>query len=540
MALRAKPWETVANTAYNVALQRIERARFQGKKHLDLTDLKALDRLPDGISSLTNLPVLYLSGTKVADLTPLAGLAGLQRLLFSDTRVSDLTPLAGLSNLQLLDFSGTLVTENLKLEVEPGVTLDGLALAQTPGLAPLAGLTRLQDLRFSRTRISDLTPLAGLTGLRILIFEGTRVTDLAPLARLTRLQVLMFDETQVADLTPLAGLSNLQNLHFSYCPNIADPILIELSKQDDPERTIETLRYLRERATKREEEVGASAPSVPSQSIAPLKFAYEGDILKALSSHGVSSDSDKARNRAREAYDALKEMVEEIHQNMASGNFPRVSQALAAYSRALGRDFEQFRQIALGIAAERLKAQAAVAHEFMPDDLAADLKGLTASHALFAQLFDEWQEFLKDIKKQEIDPAKAEAARPAAQGIIEAFRNSANIDPGVPKELGELEENLADGGAQVQEASQGFYRSLGNGLISVAMRARDEANKFTREVRANFRTEAAKKVAWAPFAVLWDTLIGSPHLTQLAAHLPDIVPWLEAFIDWWKHLPRGK
>ncbi len=62
---------------------------------------------------------LYLDGIAAADLTPLAGLTGLQTLSLDNTAVADLTPLAGLSGLQTLFLDNTAVAD----------------------LTPLAGLT---------------------------------------------------------------------------------------------------------------------------------------------------------------------------------------------------------------------------------------------------------------------------------------------------------------------------------------------------------------------------------------------------------------
>ena len=82
---------------------------------------------------------LYLDGVATADLTPLAGLAGLQVLSLDNTAVADLTPLAGLAGLS--------------------VSLDNTAVAD---LTPLAGLAGLRMLSLNNTAVTDLTPLAGL------------------------------------------------------------------------------------------------------------------------------------------------------------------------------------------------------------------------------------------------------------------------------------------------------------------------------------------------------------------------------------------
>lgn len=115
----------------------------------------------------------------------------LVRCNLSDNPISDVSPLAGLTGLQSLGLSGTKVSD----------------------LSPLAGLTGLQALNVSHTQVSDLSPLARLTGLQALDLRYTQVSDLLPLAGLTRLQTIYLNDTQVSSLSPLAGLRGLQTLH---------------------------------------------------------------------------------------------------------------------------------------------------------------------------------------------------------------------------------------------------------------------------------------------------------------------------------------
>ena len=62
--------------------------------------------------------MLWLSGTKVSDLTPLKELKGLEHLYLSDTAVSDLTPIKDLTGLQWLDLSGTAVSNEQVAELK--------------------------------------------------------------------------------------------------------------------------------------------------------------------------------------------------------------------------------------------------------------------------------------------------------------------------------------------------------------------------------------------------------------------------------------
>ena len=181
------PAGKVSGPAYAEAERRIAEARENGQKELDLE-----------IPGLTKIP-------------PLAGLTTLQSLNLMSTKVSDLSPLPGLTALQSLDLRSTQVSD----------------------LSPLAGLTALQSLNFTNTQVSDLSPLTGLNALQSLNLWDTQVSDLSPLAGLTA-------------LIEGARQSRYQGLSFANCP-LTDPALLEFARLDNPERTVKTIEYLRER-----------------------------------------------------------------------------------------------------------------------------------------------------------------------------------------------------------------------------------------------------------------------------------------------------
>ena len=176
--------------------------RIEGSKVSDLspiaglTQLKALDIdsidspsvIHDAkqLSRLVNLTFLALHG--VEDLTPLAGLPKLEQLFVSHSNIRDLSPLAGLVNLELIHMGGIRISD----------------------LSPLAGLTKLRHLYLPGGDISDLTPLAGLTGLEELYLFGNDVADISLLARLTDLKRLDLSRNDLSDVSPLAGLTNLK------------------------------------------------------------------------------------------------------------------------------------------------------------------------------------------------------------------------------------------------------------------------------------------------------------------------------------------
>ena len=92
---------------------------------------------------MTNLTLLYLTGNRLTDLTPLSGLANLTTLSLSFNSISDVTPLSGLANLTNLSLDRNRLTD----------------------LTPLSGLTRLDRLYLYTNSVSDISPLVANTGL---------------------------------------------------------------------------------------------------------------------------------------------------------------------------------------------------------------------------------------------------------------------------------------------------------------------------------------------------------------------------------------
>ena len=195
--------------ATNLSSIRIEGSRVSDLSPIaGLTQLKALDidfTDPPSIihdakqlSRLVNLTFLALHG--VEDLTPLAGLPKLEQLFVSHANIRDLSPLARLVNLELIHMSGALISD----------------------LSPLAGLTKLEHVYLPGGDISDLTPLAGLTELEELYLHHNSISDISPIAGLTNLKRLDLSRIDIlSDISPLATLSNLEWLSLRH-NNISD------------------------------------------------------------------------------------------------------------------------------------------------------------------------------------------------------------------------------------------------------------------------------------------------------------------------------
>ena len=169
-------------------------------KVLDIDSIDSPSVIHDAkqLSRLVNLTFLALHG--VEDLTPLAGLPKLEQLFVSHPNIRDLSPLAGLINLELI---------HLEL-----IHMSGALISD---LSPLAGLTKLEHVHLPGGDISDLTPLAGLTELEELHLHHNSISDISPIAGLTNLKRLDLSRIDVlSDISPLATLSNLEWLSLLY------------------------------------------------------------------------------------------------------------------------------------------------------------------------------------------------------------------------------------------------------------------------------------------------------------------------------------
>lgn len=189
-------------------------ADLAGLTNLSLCGNQISDLAP--LAGLSELEHLRLVANLISDLTPLAGLTGLSSLDLEQNQVSDLTPLAGLTGLPFLNLNHNEITDLTPLAGLTGLTWLELFDNRIVHLAPLAGLTGLESLDLSRNLITDLGPLAGLTNLGLLSVGQNQISDLTPLAALTNLGILTASQNQIADLTPLAAFANLGWLYLPH------------------------------------------------------------------------------------------------------------------------------------------------------------------------------------------------------------------------------------------------------------------------------------------------------------------------------------
>ena len=192
------------------------KARF-ARLYLDGTNVRDLSPLAG-----QPLKIVSLKRTPVTDLSPLADFA-LEELTIKEMDVTDLSflrraPLCDsleklfLDKLTVTDFSAVAACKALRV----------LSLYKSPitDLAPLRGLP-LRELYLASTPVKDLSDLAGMP-LETLFFDLTPATDLTPLLTLTSLKDVILPE-QAEHIEELRKLPNLQRVSFLYDAKTGGP-----------------------------------------------------------------------------------------------------------------------------------------------------------------------------------------------------------------------------------------------------------------------------------------------------------------------------
>ncbi|MEA2877438.1 MAG: hypothetical protein QOF14_2634 [Hyphomicrobiales bacterium] len=222
---------TDSEAANREAAQRVAQARTAGEPSLYLGELGDLTILPSfaGLSSLTGLNFAW---TRISSLPPLTDVPKLKYLNLCGTEIKDLSFLVNQSELEILILWGTPVAD----------------------ISMLRDLTALKVIDLEGTLVSDLTPLSRLKNLQRLDIRNSRISDLSPLSNLPMLTHLRVSDTRVTDLSPVINLRGLRvgassdryfgGLSFVGCP-IKDEELLSFAKDPNPNRTRETISYLR-------------------------------------------------------------------------------------------------------------------------------------------------------------------------------------------------------------------------------------------------------------------------------------------------------
>ena len=161
-------------------------------------------------------------GRQITTLEPLTKLKALRSLVLDDFVVRDMTPLAGLTGLEYIDIDCDFVMPDLKWM--SGMTkLNNIRIEnhgyQGGSLTSFEGLPNLpiKQIYFngSGIKITDLTPLVNaMPNLQKLNLQNISLTDLTPLTKLANLSELYLYGAKLGDFTPLAKCAKLRILEY--------------------------------------------------------------------------------------------------------------------------------------------------------------------------------------------------------------------------------------------------------------------------------------------------------------------------------------
>ncbi len=165
--------------------------------NLDLSSTRITDAGLAHLRGMGGLLSLGLDDTAItgAGLENLGPMPQLLEIRLSRTRVADLTPLVGLAKLRRLDLSQTPITDS--------------------GLAPIVKLAGLRTLIIENSRITQagLIPLQNLKNLTVLDLSGSWITDSGAeaLAKVPNLTELYLPNSAITD-AGVAQLRQIKNL----------------------------------------------------------------------------------------------------------------------------------------------------------------------------------------------------------------------------------------------------------------------------------------------------------------------------------------
>ena len=172
-------------------LARLNKVEF---KHNAIEDISPLA----GILTLTSVG---LNGNPVRDISPLAECPKLAFLDLCDVRSYDPSVIAQLGNFDFLDLSNP--TESYNYLSGKSVLSLRLSWTGLTSLDALDGVTRLEDLQIAHTSVSDLSHLTLHPGLKTLNIAAIPARDLTPLLELPQLNTLVVSEDMLSQVERL-------------------------------------------------------------------------------------------------------------------------------------------------------------------------------------------------------------------------------------------------------------------------------------------------------------------------------------------------
>jgi hypothetical protein len=275
-------------------------------------------------------------------------------------------------------------------------------------IPPLSGLTALQSLDLNDTQVSDLRPLSGLTALQSLYLWNTQVSDLTPLANLVRL---------IDGALKGAGSKRPGGLSFSSL-RLADQILRAFSELDNPDCTIKTINYLRERQglpvyEPRDSGDGESAESdiadlEPIEGLpAPFEYGLNRDGKIAVIGNPVNRPLlplPRSKNDHAQRLEACRVHAEDFIQELGRVRNLRHEYLswVKKYLARLPADTNEGNILLADAAARSLRNMFAAEADILSTPIASQLKTLLENYMGLRAFYPEVSAFQRDVREGRI------------------------------------------------------------------------------------------------------------------------------------------
>ena len=218
-------------------------ANFTNLSRLSLYNTSISDI--SALSGLTDLLVVDIANNPISNITPLTNLTNAMQISIGGSATanklldnSDLAQLSSLTaNLKRLYINGSVITDISPLANMTGLQYLTLDSSSISNISPLSSLSQLVSLSVERNQITNISPLAGLTSLTTLRIGNNQITNISPLAGLTNLTSLNMGNNQIADISPLVNLTNITQF-YAYGQVVTLPNLIAGQSYSNPLRSI--------------------------------------------------------------------------------------------------------------------------------------------------------------------------------------------------------------------------------------------------------------------------------------------------------------
>lgn len=167
---------------------------------------------PPGLSALSAVETLFVTGGPIKKATNLDELGKLKNLRRLNYRVEDvdLKLLEPLNHIREIEFAG--------------------GLSAVSDISELSSWTNLEHLDLKNSAITDISPIAKLTRLKHLDIAETKVSNLDPLRELKNLQYLNIKRIKTPDLSVLQELPNIEQLYLDFL-DVGDLSFLERAKK---------------------------------------------------------------------------------------------------------------------------------------------------------------------------------------------------------------------------------------------------------------------------------------------------------------------